>query len=295
MVSVSASLLTSGQPRPVQVLVWDVAEGDEYVVVGVAPDGRTWPVPGGVGFGTGEQIRLIDNRGPVNVPVSYRLTVGTQTVSSETVPAIPWKPVAGEDRYLLQSLSGSIVVPIMAWQDNELPREIPVRSTEFAIHARRRPVVVLQAAAYGTTGVQLVLDRPASEKLDEILALGGAICLRTTGNERDLPPTDLAVITEASSVLWGDVVRDGVMSARRLWDLTLTWIDDPEPSTVPTVYRVDEVDTLLAGMTVDEVDAMLGDLTVDEVDAFDWAGLQATSGDVEARLIAAVSGSLADA
>lgn len=279
-VSISATLLSSGQPRPVQVLAWNIAEGSAYTVVGVTADGRTWAVPGGVGVSDGEQLRLIDNRAPVNVPISYRLTVGPQTVTSEVIPAVPWSPPSAESRYLIQSLSGSIVIPIRAWQDNDLPREIPVRSTEFAIHARRRPVVVLQPAAYGTTVVQLVLDREPSERLDEILGLGGAICVRTQGRERDLPPTDLAVITEASSALWGDVdPMSGEMSSRRLWDLTLTWIDDPEPSTIPTVYTVDDVDALLAGMTVDEVDAMFSDLTVDQVDAFDWAGLQATAGD----------------
>ncbi|WP_344250985.1 hypothetical protein, partial [Isoptericola hypogeus] len=196
----------------------------------------------------------------------YRLVAASATADSNII-TVPWAPANGDGRYLVQSLDGRTVVPIAAWIDNQLPQAPVLHTTGFDVRGRRRPVMVFAVAGEGTMQVVWRLDRAASDLLDKIIADGGGIALRTDGTARDLPVSDVAVITSASSALWE---ADNGVSTDRVWDLELTWIDDPEPSTIPVVWDVGEVDALLAGSTVGDVDAMFAGLTVAEVDAIDW-------------------------
>ncbi|MGW8565650.1 hypothetical protein [Isoptericola sp. NPDC055881] len=271
MTTITAALLTSADPRPVQILVSDLEAGIEYEVHRVGA-GEEVLVQGGAAISDGAQIRLIDTRTPVNVGVQYRITLSTGEDFTSSLVTVPWAPAGAEDRYLLQSMDSSIVVPIEAWVDNGLPSSPSLHSSTFEIHGRSRPVMVLAAGGVGTMQASLRLSREASAALREVLALGGAVVLRTNGDARDLPASDLAVITAASSVLWGG---DSGVSTSRVWDLTLTWVDDPEPSVVPTIYSWDDLDALMTtlGYTFDDFDAQIDGLTWDGVDAFDWGGL----------------------
>ncbi|WP_402465804.1 hypothetical protein [Isoptericola aurantiacus] len=270
MTTITATVLTTDEPAPVQVLVSDVPADTDYEVVGSTLDGRTWPLPGGVGTSDGGQVRLIDYRAPVNAVVQYVVTVEQAQITSDPV-TVPYSP-AGEvsRRYLIQSLDGQVVVPVRSWQDNGLPRTRPLHTGIFEVHGRRRPVVVLSAAGDGSTTATVLLDRDAGDQLDAILAQGGAVCVRTSGDVRDLPPSDIAIITAADDVLWGG---DNGTSSSRLWTLTLTWIDDPEPGTVPVVWTWGDVTAILAGQTWADVAALFAGQTWAEFAATDWGQL----------------------
>lgn len=274
MTTITATLLTASQPQPVQVLVGDLPAGTEYQVVGLTGTGREWTIPGGQGISDGEQLRLVDLRSAINTPVRYELRAEQTTFTSNQV-TVPYRPASSrdEDWVVLQSLDGSRVIPVEHWADNGAPRSYITRSATFDIHRRRRPVVVLEPASDGFSTMQVRLSRSAGRGLVEVLGLGGGLCLRTDDRTRDLPPSGLVVITgNPVSTLW---TGDGGVSTSRVWDLELTWIDDPEPDTVPTVWSVDDVDALLSTMTVDQVDEFFSSMTVDEVDAFDWGNLSA--------------------
>lgn len=266
MIEITATVLTTSAPQPVQVLVSGLVDGDEYTVVGETLSGRRWGVPGGTGVSPGGQLQLVDNRAPVNTPVTYVVTTFEDTVSSNEVQ-VEWAPETGSPDYLIQSLDGQIIVPVCDWNDNGLPRTHPSNSATFRIEGRSRPVVVLSTGSAGSTTAQMRLSREAGDELLRILDRGGAVVVRTNGDTRDMPPSDIAVILSPDDLLWSG---GGGASNDRVWTLPFTWIDDPEPSVIPVVWDVDEVDSILSGLTVDEVDTLFSGMTVDEVDAYDW-------------------------
>ena len=77
-------------PR-VQIIVpaGQIPAGDDYRVVGTAR-GQEWPVPGGRGTSTGEQILLADALAPINTPVSYEARCSGGTVLRTTPITRPW-------------------------------------------------------------------------------------------------------------------------------------------------------------------------------------------------------------
>jgi hypothetical protein len=262
MATVTAEVLTREIPVT-QVVVDDLEAGVPYVVIGRTGESATWPVAGGVGVSDGEQIALIDARAPFNVAVAYELTYPGGYALSNTVTL----PLLGAD-VVLATLDGSLEAVPNSLGAGEFPRGVTPRSVVYDVPGRARGPVRWSLAA--RTGSQWVLhcDRWASDDLDALLATGRPLVYRLATRVRDLPPTDLFVVTEVESVSFPDD------EAWRTWTITFEYIDDPEPSTKPVVTTWDQFDEIYADSTWDAFDAQWADYTWNDFDTFDWGTLQ---------------------
>lgn len=260
--TVTAALVGSGVPRDVQVVVAGLTAGQRYVVEGVAV-GVSWVVRGGRGVSTGVTLILGDTQTPLNIPVTYRVTVNDVVLwTSEPVT------VAAPEKYALQSLDGNRTV-IPRLMSNGLPRSLDVRTASFAIPGRARPVVRMDTTGDG--GGQWLVDTTGSETGDlyELLAAGGPIVIRTDGAVRDMAPVDVVLITDVSSVLTDARIQDG---DTRRWTLTYLLIDDPDPDAILSLSTWDDFDAVYAGQSWAAFDTQWSGSTWDDFDRFDWEG-----------------------
>lgn len=239
-VTLTATLVPSGDPNPVQVVLAGVPSGTAYTVTGTALE-SSWPVPGGQGVSTGAQVILVDNRSALNAPVTYTATVGGVTYAAAPVT------VAFPDRYVLQSLDGQTAAQFV-WRANGLPREYEFGSHASAVPGRRRPPVRFAPGGDGGGSLSLRADRANTARLEDLLLSGRPLVLRTDGAIRDLPAVDLILPRSAGTVTWDAVTRDGVPDGR-VWSISYLLVDDPEPSTVLSAWTWDDFDAAMASRT----------------------------------------------
>ena len=259
-VTIAASLISADIPQPVQIVVNGVPSGTAYTVVGTTGDGSTWPVPGGAGTSTGGQVVLVDNRSALNTPVTYTVTAGGSTYAAAPVT------VLFPGQYVLQSLDGQTSVAF-SWQDNSLPREPVIASTAFEVPGRDRPPVRFVPGAAGGGRLQVRADRENSARLLTIAKAGRPLVIRTDGNVRDMPAVDIVLATSAPNELWSG---DGGLSTDRVWDLTILYVDDPEPSVALAAFTWDDFDRAMASRTWNDFDALFAPVTWDVFDTYDW-------------------------
>ena len=264
MTTVTATVLTRQVPVS-QVVIDDLAAGEQFTVIGrTLTGGYTWPVAGGVGTSEGEQIVLIDARAPFNVNIAYELTTTTGGYAlSNTVNL----PLEGAD-VVIATLDGSIEAIPNSLGAGEFPRGVTPRVQIFDIPGRARGPVRWDLAAKSGSSWNLHCDRWASDDLERLLATGRPLVYRLAVPVRDLPPTELFVVTEVESTSYPDD------EAWRTWTITFEFIDDPEPSTKPIVTTWDQFDQIYADETWDQFDTEWAGRTWDEFDAFDWGQLQ---------------------
>lgn len=237
VVSISAGLLSSAPPAPVQIVVTGVPVGAEYVVRGSAL-GSSWVVPGGVGVGDGGQVVLTDNRGAINAAITYSVLVeGATTTAAPITVALPGV------RAVLQSLDGRVAVQ-GGWLPNGLPLEPESRYHVVDVPGRDRPP--LRIATGGDGGLSLLIrtGREDSGRLAALLRAGAPVVLRTDGTLLDLPAVELVLITRAPSRAAWDVVG---LPADRVWSLDLLLVDDPEPSSPLSTFTWDDFDAAMVG------------------------------------------------
>lgn len=256
-VGVTVALLGVVQPQPVQIVITGVTAGDAVTVRGVA-GGSSWAVPGGVFTSTGEQVVLVDNRAPINIPVAYEVTVGGSTVTSTSV-------TVGYDgaRQVLQSLDGRTVVDFV-WRDNGLPMEPVLRSVAFDVPGRARPPARFAAGGDGGGSLSIRTNAAGTAALLTMLKTGRPLVLRTGGAARDFPAVELLLIQVAPNSLFGAI------NARedRVWNLPYLLVDDPEPGTVMAGSTWDDFDAAFA--TWDDFDAYFAGQDWDAFDRVDW-------------------------
>lgn len=261
-VTISTSLVATGEPASVQLVIDGVASGSAYTVVGVLGD-STWPVPGGVGVGTGGQIVLLDNRTALGTAFRYRVVTDGQVYESGPVT------VPSADRYVIQSLDGDTTVRFV-WQSNGLPREPPVRSATYDVPGRPRPPSRTAPGGDGGGALRIRTSAAGSTAMRTLLRAGRPVVIRTDGAVRDWPAVELLLLQSGPSVLWEayDAVT-GSLSTDRVWSLSYVLVDDPQPSTVLSAWSWDDFDD--AGLTWDQLDALA--LTWDEFDTYPWGQL----------------------
>jgi len=262
-VTITASLVDAGDPRPVQIILTGVPAGSHYTVTGTAGD-SSWPVPGGVGVSEGEQIVLVDNRSALNVAVVYTALV--DGVTYETYPVY----VVAQGKYVLQSLDGRRSVQFVL-QANGLPRDVVVRSQTFDVPGRPRPPGRYAEGGDGGGALALRTSREDSAEMHALVRAGRPVVLRTDGTVRDFPAVTLLVLMEASSQMWDAVdALTGEMSTERVWDLGYVIVNDPEPGRVLAAFTWDDFDEAMTGLTWDDFDAMFAGSTWDDFDTTDW-------------------------
>lgn len=256
--SIAVALVGPVTPQSVQVAIAGLTPGQSLVVTGNAA-GATWPVRGGTGSVPSEQLLLTDAAAPLNVPITYTVTLDGQPFESDSI-VVPF-----DDGYVLQSLDGRTVIPFR-WHDNADPRETHMRTRLFDVPGRSAPVVRWDVSG-GEAGELLIRTEPtATETLRTHLRTKGPVLLvRTDGQLLDLDPVQYVAITRATRSVLG---FDGL----RLWSLSIEVITDPEPSTVLPSSTWDDFDAAYAALTWDDFDAEWAGLEwTDDFDRTDWS------------------------
>lgn len=254
--SVLLALVGAVTPKAVQVAISGLTAGQAIVVTGAA-GGYTWRVRGGSGVATGAQLVLTDAAAPINVPVTYTVTVDGQDFAAGpiTVPSV--------HDYVLQSLDGRVVVPF-EFHGHEDPRDLALRSTLLQVPGRTTPVVLWDVAA-GESGQWDIRTTPTATQalLDQLTDRGPVMLLRTDGSIYDQPAVQYITITSASRTRFA-------FDGQRLWSLGFVVIDDPEPDQVLPTSTGADFDAAWAGRTGADFDAEWAALTWADFDRTDW-------------------------
>lgn len=260
-VTVQVDLVGSSEPRPVQVVLDGLSAGQSVIVTGTA-GGHTWSVPGGAFTATGEQVVLVDNRSPVNTPVVYAVVVDGQAINSPPI-TVPYHA-----NHLIQSLDGRTIVDFV-WMRIDLPQEPTIRSVAFDVPGRARPPVRFTPGGDGGGSLRIRTSRAGTDALRSLLRAGRPVVVRTDGQMRDWPGTELVLLTSAPSVLWGAIDEPD----HRVWDMAFLFVDDPEPGTPVSAFTWSDFDAAWDGQTWDDFDAFFDGLTWDAFDRMDWTEL----------------------
>lgn len=251
----TAALVGALNPQSVQIVVSATDDGVPWTVTGSA-GGFEWTVPGGSGIGDGEQLVLADNRGPLNVPITYTYT------SSTTEAAAPVTRVASSD-IVLQTLDGqkSVGANLMyGSQDTQLE----VRQAVFSIPGRRRPVVRYTDTGAGGGRLLIRVDIAESAAFDDLLAAGAPLIWLMGGTTFDMSPVAPIAVTQASSAGIPEIEM-------REWSLSYLLIDDPYLDTRLGVFSWDDFDTAMATPDAwDDFDTAFASATWNEFDTQDW-------------------------
>lgn len=255
-VTLTASLVPSSDPRPVQLVLAGTTSGQEYAVTGTAL-GSSWAVPGGVGVSTGGQVILTDNRSALNVPVVYSAVVAGVTYAAASVT------VTGPD-FVLQSMDGqSTAVPLLL--DGDFPVEPIRRHTVYDVPGRDRPPVRFASAGHGGGVFNLLTDPPQTQALLGLFRSGRPLVYRSSTAIRDLPAVGIILPTASPSVSLPDLSRR--------WSLSYLLVDDPEPSAVLSAWTADDFDAAMASRTWADFDALFAAETGDTFDVYPWGQL----------------------
>lgn len=247
---VPARISTTVLPGGIGVVVdtSQMATGGTYRVTGSTPDGLTWPVRGGVGTVTGQQLTLVDVMAPLNTQLIYRVTDGVGEWSAYQVvrPHTGW--------HVLESLDGLIVVDVLRRDDGD-ERSPGVRQVTFDISGVPFPAVRYDRATAGSGAMKVRTNSPHSARLQSLVDAGRPfVALHNPKKcplpECDVPLAQLVLLTGASNRLAPRRDR-----AEREWDLSYLLVADPEPNTVVPVTTWDEWDAYEAGRTWATVDA----------------------------------------
>lgn len=257
VVSISASVSAVTPPAPVIIVVTGVGVGVAYRISGSTAGGYTWDVNGGTGSGTGDQITVADILTPINVDVTYSVTVGT-TVTSTASLIVP------SPEFVLQSLDGREVFTDVIVADSDFSREFGPRVNKFEVPGRSRPLTHYDSVMDGTGSFRLVTEGAATTALMTLLRSGAPVVYRQSG-VRDLPPAEVVQFESIKSSSPVGTVRE--------WDLSYVILDHPQPGVAAFASTWDTFDTIYAGSTWTAFDAEWATLTWDTFDAFDWSGI----------------------
>lgn len=241
---ITATLMSAEDPQPVQIVITGLTAGQSVVVTAVTATGAEFTVPGGRRVATGPTLVLVDNRGPLNMPIRYQLLVGGATYLSGELT------LTYDRHYLLQSLDGRTVARVR-WLDNRDPRSYTVNLVAFAVPGRRRPPV--RFAAGGDGGGELVLTTVGAQSkvLEELVLSGRPLVLRTDGLIPFVAPVDILAPLKVDNSLAGLFVQWG---DTRRWTIPYLLIDDPEPSAAMAAFAWEDFDVVYAASTWGELD-----------------------------------------
>jgi hypothetical protein len=183
MATITATVLTMDAPASVQVALAALTVGQTYVVTGVAADGSEWPVPGGNSTAESTSQVLVDNRAPLNGPISYRAVIaGTTTITSNTVTVS-----APGITCVLQTLDGteSVRVDLADLTDS---RSYETRVGVHRVAGRSRPPTRYDSWTSETTELRVDADAVTTRGLLDLLSSGVPVVKRLQASVLDVPP-----------------------------------------------------------------------------------------------------------
>ncbi|MFJ2535852.1 hypothetical protein [Microbacterium maritypicum] len=228
-VTLTATLLSAADPRPVQIALSGTTAGQTFELVGTTADGARWPVPGGRGVSAGSQLLFIDNRSALNTPIIYSVVLDGTTYTA--APITVAGPVA-----VLQTIDGQMIVAVEIASVTE-PRSSEVRSTLYEIAGRPDPAGRLDVPSSDTYSWELETEGADSAIMRAILATGLPVVRRTVPGLRDIETVVLGIVTSRKD----ELITEGGDTWRR-WSLTVREIRDPQPSTALVAFNWDDFD-----------------------------------------------------
>lgn len=232
-VTLTATLLTAADPRPVQVALNGTAAGQQYEIRGTTADGSSWAVPGGRGVSAGSQVLVTDNRTALNSVITYQAVVDGVTYAASPVTVAG--PVA-----VLQTIDGQTIVEVEVASTTE-PRKSATRSSVFEIAGREDPAARLDVPGSYEYSWALETSGVDSAVMEQILKSGMPVVRRLVTGLRDLKPVVLGIVRD-----WTDeLFSDGYDTWRR-WKIAVREISDPQPSAALAAFSWDDFDAAMA-------------------------------------------------
>jgi hypothetical protein len=256
MPAVSATLTGIAVPRGVLVVVTGLTIGDVYAITGSSGD-WSWPVRAGRGTAAATQVAVNDMHTPINVPITYTVTVaGVGTTSSAVT-------VTYGRRYVLQTLRGDASVEFDMIRNNA-PRALATRLATFYVPGRARPVTRHDVSGGESGSIEADTEDARTGTIKAMLTSGVPLVLRTDGDILDLDAVEFLAVSSVTSSLIG--------MRRRRWVIGHEVIDDPEPDTLVALSDWDDFDASYdATLDWDDFDAEWTGQTWDDLDLEDWA------------------------
>lgn len=258
--AVAATLVGTIEPSLVQVAVSGLTVGVTFTVTGETVDGWTWTVQGGNGQTASATTAVLgDIAAPAGLALTYTVAQGGSTATSGTVTVT----MSGDFDVALVTLDGSAAA-IAYYDDNADPRSRPRRQASFQVAGRRDEVVRWDVSSRRTGELALETAGAQTVALEDMLASGAPLVVKTNGRVRDVDPVRFVqVISDADRLIGvGDL---------RAWSLAVREIGNPTPSSPLPSSTWDDFDDAYAALTWSDFDSEFASLTWDDFDVTDWA------------------------
>lgn len=257
---ITVALVGAQTPPLVQIVVDSTPPGEAWIVEGSA-DGMTWVVPGATGVGDGNQLTLIDNRGPLNVPITYTFRAESVTEeAAEITLAVPSTIDA-----VLQTLDGQRSVGVTLL-DPSLDYELDVFQSVFGIPGRRTPAVRYTQTGLGGGTLVIRVARDEAVAFDSVVESGAPILIRHTSEAFDLPRVAVILLNRLpSTALFVAGLRD--------WQAPYRYVDDPYLDRRLGAFTWTFFDGVWNTLPWDDFDTAMDGLSWNEFDTLDWTTL----------------------
>lgn len=264
--------LLSGDLPPVRIVIpgADVPASDPWTLT-ASGAGLSWQVRGGSGTGAGAQVVLVDTLAPVNVTITYSLTVAGTVTQSGTITRT-WSGTGGDGlaRDAVADLLGSTVSGV-----RRLPSDR--RSGERRYHASRvpgsryLPLRLDAVAGAGGGSMSVASVGSATTALQTLLDGNGLLAYYHDTSRCDLPGCPIPAVEILYVAGESSDIGPRRDVGEREWSLEWLAQADPEPDTSVAVSDLDDLDA--AGLDLDALDALT--VTWDEWDALDLSTIGA--------------------
>lgn len=254
--TVTATLSGSATPQAVQIVVSETTIGEPWTVTGEAGD-MQWIVPGGQGVGDGGQLVLADNRGPLNVPITYRYFEGD---TMQSAPPL-MREHAGD--IVIQTPDGQRSVTADLMYDSA-HTDIEVRNALFSVPGRRHAVSRSSTTGAGGGALVIRVHTDSSEDFQDVFEPGGALIWLLGARSFDLSLVQAFTVTSAQS-------RGIPEIEKREWTLAYRLADDPFLDSRLGIFSWVDFDDAMSAREWDEFDTLFTGLPWNDFDTQDWS------------------------
>lgn len=256
--AITVTAVGGSTPPLLQVVVSATTVGVAWTLTGSA-GGQSWTVPGGAGVGDGNALVRVDNRTPLNTPITYTYTPATG--SAEVASPVTVTSVSG---MVLQSLDGQKIVSVDLLNDSGSLELLPDQAM-FKVPGRPRPVIRYNVTGDGGGSLHVGMDSTLTADFRELCASGAPVLVRRQEMGDDMPLVFVALFTKIGSDRFATDI------GYREWVLPYLYVDDPYLDVALGAFSWDAVDTVMAGRTWTQFDTVMSGLTWTQFDVLDWS------------------------
>lgn len=258
--------LGAGSLPPVRIVIpgTDLPSSDPWTLTASGAD-LAWQVRGGSGTGAGAQVVLVDTLAPVNVTLTYSLTVAGTVTQLDTITRT-YAGVGGDGfgRDAVADLTGSTVAGVRRLPSDRRQGERRFHASSVA-GSRYAPLRLDPVAGAGGGSLTVASVGAQTTALRSLLDGNGLLAYYHDTSRCDLPGCPLPAVEILYVTSESSDVGDRRDVGEREWSLGWLAQADPEPDLVVPVSTWDAIDA--ADLDWDAIDALT--LTWDEWDALD--------------------------